>query len=238
MQGNQDVITLILTGAGHRVDCAANGGEAITLHCVNTYDLILMDIQMPVMDGIETARRIRHSDHPRRDIPILAMTGNTQPDRVAQLSSAGISDFIGKPFRKADLLKKITQWTTPCDEDAPRPGSSEVKTSPYFNQDDFDELVALLGRDTVLLWIDNLHLKLLPSVLGTEGALTKQPAVVHDIVAKAGMLGFRGLSESCARLEQQILGNSDLAEFAKTRREAQRVKDALPRLRALISALP
>ena len=237
LKDNQEIITLILSGAGHRVDCAGNGGEAITLHGMNAYDLILMDMQMPVMDGIEAARRIRHSDHPRHDIPILAMTGNTQPDRIEQLRSAGITDVIGKPFRKADLLQKVALWTAPKALNTTSPLSCSDMIPPDFIEGDFDELVALMGPDTVLQWIDALYVKLLPSLLGTENDLMKQPAVVHDIVAKAGMLGFRTLSESCARLDQQILGKLGLAEFPSTRRHAGWVSGALPRLRELMNAL-
>ncbi len=237
LNDNQEIITRILRGAGHRVDCAANGNEAITLLDLNEYDLILMDIQMPVMGGIEATQLIRHADHPRHDIPILAMTGNTQPDRVEQLSAAGITDVISKPFRKAYLLKKIALWTTPDDVGTALPAAREDMMPPDFNQDDFDEFLSLMGPDTALRWINTLHTQLLPSVLGAMDDLIERPEIVHDIVAKAGMLGFRGLSASCARLEQQILGNRALDEFATTQREARRVNDALPRMRQMMNAL-
>lgn len=236
MQDNQEFITLILSSAGHSVDCAANGSEAITLHAENAYDLILMDIQMPVMDGVEATQRIRQSNRPRNNVPILAMTGNTQPERIEQLSTAGITDVIAKPFRKADLLKKVALSIMHNDGHTPHASASCKTAPPDFNQGDFDEFVALMGPDTVLRWIDNLHMKLLPSLLETEGDLKNRLAVVHDIVAKAGMLGFRRLSASCARLEQQILDHSSLTEFATTQREARRVHDALPRLREMMKA--
>ncbi|WP_114966553.1 Hpt domain-containing protein [Alkalilacustris brevis] len=102
---------------------------------------------------------------------------------------------------------------------------------PEFRQEDFSDLVSLLGAKAVLLWIDELRTRLqgLISNGGKEPAVL-QP-VVHNIIGKAGMLGFRELAECCARLEQEMLSGRCLTSLEAVLREARRVDEALPRLK-------
>ncbi len=85
------------------VDIAANGQEGVQSFLSHNYDLVLMDIQMPVMDGIEAARRVRtHSE-----TPIIALTANASPQEQKRCLDAGMNDYLSKPFQPADLFQKI-----------------------------------------------------------------------------------------------------------------------------------
>jgi len=112
---NQQVAGELLADAGLRVDIAANGREALDRVGQTEYDLILMDMQMPEMDGIEATRAIRAMPE-REQVPIVAMTANAMAaDRKACLA-AGMVDFVAKPVEPAELYAALARWI------APRPG--------------------------------------------------------------------------------------------------------------------
>ena len=102
---NQKVALGLLRRLGHEVDLAENGVVALTAHAARRYDTILMDCQMPEMDGFEATRRIRQREHEEGCPPtrIVAMTANTMPGDRALCLAAGMDDFIAKPVRLAEL---------------------------------------------------------------------------------------------------------------------------------------
>jgi len=108
---NQELARLILERAGHQVDVAFDGGEALNALQKAAYDLILMDVQMPVMDGITATERIRAMAGPLASIPIIAMTANVLPDQIATFRRAGMNDHVGKPFQVGELLAAVARWT-------------------------------------------------------------------------------------------------------------------------------
>jgi PAS domain S-box-containing protein len=106
-QVNQLLATVLLTKAGHRIDIAANGLEALDAVSSRPYDLILMDVQMPEMDGIEATRRLRAMARPARDIPIIAMTANAMKGDRERLLAVGMNDYVSKPIDKGQLFLAI-----------------------------------------------------------------------------------------------------------------------------------
>jgi CheY-like chemotaxis protein len=107
---NQKVAKRVLTHLGYEVDIVNNGLEAIRAIADKSYDLILMDIQMPEMDGLETTRYIRKQESELQlpSIAIVAMTANATDDDQNVCRDAGMSDYIGKPIQ-IDKLKSILQ---------------------------------------------------------------------------------------------------------------------------------
>jgi CheY-like chemotaxis protein len=106
-QVNQLLATVLLTKAGHRIDIAANGLEALDAVSSRPYDLILMDVQMPEMDGIEATRRIRAMAGAARNIPIIAMTANAMKGDRERLLTVGMNDYVSKPIDKGQLFLAI-----------------------------------------------------------------------------------------------------------------------------------
>ena len=100
----QELACAILMQAGHIVDIANDGIEAVDAVQANSYDLILMDIEMPRMDGFTAARRIRDLPGPAGQTPIVAMTAVAIPERIRAFQRAGMDGYVAKPFRPEELL--------------------------------------------------------------------------------------------------------------------------------------
>jgi len=99
----------LLRARGVSVTSAASGPEALALLATNAYDLILMDLQMPDMSGVETARRIRASDATAR-VPLVAMTADSFTGESRRLTEIGMDDAIEKPIDAAVIDRVIERW--------------------------------------------------------------------------------------------------------------------------------
>lgn len=108
---NQQVALGMLERLGCHVEVAETGQEALAAVAANTYDLVLMDCQMPAMDGYEATRRIRVKEDGNRRIPIIAMTADTQPGIRERCIDAGMDDYLLKPVRLNALHEKLSLWT-------------------------------------------------------------------------------------------------------------------------------
>ena len=107
---NQDIARAVLTAAGHRVHIVGDGADAVAAVQHAPFDLVLMDIQMPGMDGLTATRLIRELAAPVRDIPIVAMTANVLPAQIVELRAAGMDDHVGKPFKRQELYATVDRW--------------------------------------------------------------------------------------------------------------------------------
>jgi len=110
---NQEVARLILEDMGLSVDCAGDGGAAADMAAQGHYALILMDMQMPRLNGLDATRLIRATPH-GKTIPIIAMTANAFADDKACCLEAGMSDFIAKPVDPPLLMQTLLRWLPPA----------------------------------------------------------------------------------------------------------------------------
>jgi len=106
---NQEVALSLLADAGLQTTVASNGREAVELAAAGGHDLILMDMQMPVMDGLEACRQIRQLPQ-GRELPIIAMTANAFADDRERCLAAGMNDFLAKPVNPAALYRCLHHW--------------------------------------------------------------------------------------------------------------------------------
>ncbi|HXP73650.1 MAG TPA: ATP-binding protein [Stellaceae bacterium] len=108
---NQLIVDAFLKAAGHEVALANNGAEAIDAAQARQYDLVLMDVKMPVMDGIAATKAIRRLGNGMRDIPVIALTANAMPEEIARCRAAGMTDHLAKPIDRETLLSLVARWT-------------------------------------------------------------------------------------------------------------------------------
>jgi PAS domain S-box-containing protein len=111
---NRELITILLSPFPIELDTACDGAEAVEAVTRGRYDVILMDMQMPVMDGLTATRRIREmADREAAATPIVAMTANVLPEQVARCREAGMDDHLGKPINLPQLLAALDHWSSP-----------------------------------------------------------------------------------------------------------------------------
>ena len=118
---NQRVAVILVNKMGFTADVANDGSEALNLINGNDYELILMDCQMPVMDGFEATRAIRSLDRPIAKVPIIAVTANVMEGQRDKCLEAGMNDYLPKPINRELLSKTIEKW-------APKKGPQSAET--------------------------------------------------------------------------------------------------------------
>jgi CheY-like chemotaxis protein len=110
---NQKVACRTLEKLGYRVDVAVDGQAAVDAWATGRYDLILMDCQMPVMDGYEASRQIRARETSGKRIPIVALTAHAMKGADATCVAAGMDDYLSKPIDRAQLNACLERWLSP-----------------------------------------------------------------------------------------------------------------------------
>ncbi|HYE48006.1 MAG TPA: response regulator [Azospirillaceae bacterium] len=234
---NQQVALLMLRKAGHAVDLAENGEEAVEAVALAAYDLVLMDVQMPVMDGVEATRRIRAGEAAtgRARTPIFALTANAMAGMREEYLEAGMDDFIAKPFDQDRLLAAVAavgrRSGTPA-EDAPAPASAD-SPAPFdaalFDADVLGRLAAMVPeeafRSLVTGFVEH-GAERLERVQGfIEAAdLAGLRREAHDLISTAGNVGLRrlqaageALHDACARgdAEEALLRAREAVELGR-----------------------
>ncbi len=109
-QANRVLLTTMLSGQGMICGTADDGARGLAAAAVGGWDVVLMDIQMPVMNGVESACGIRALEGEAGAVPIIAVTANTLADQVQSYIDAGMDDLIAKPVNMAELLAKVAYW--------------------------------------------------------------------------------------------------------------------------------
>lgn len=201
----------MLEEAGHKVHTAADGVEAVAAVQEEHYDLVLMDINMPRLDGIAATKAIRALDRPVRDVPIVAMTTNVLPEHVRLYKGAGMNGYVKKPLKQELLLQKLHELL-PAVNDGERMRRTG-DTVPGFDREAFDTIRATMGVDRVNAWLHKFLRQLEATFpLGGEGpgreSLGKE---AHGLVSYSALLGFRELSRRCSDLEAACGEGRELA---------------------------
>ena len=146
---NQMMVGKLLGRLGHRVDLAQNGGEALEMLHARGYDLVLMDVQMPSVDGLAATARIREMETSTgRHMPIIAMTAYSMPGDQEQFLEAGMDGYISKPIRSVELIKAI--YETYAAVSSQKEGDTLDREHPG-NLLERSEALARVGDDEELL---------------------------------------------------------------------------------------
>lgn len=210
---NRQVITELLQRDGYHVAQASNGLEAVEAAAAKAFDVILMDVNMPVLDGLAATKRIRAGDGASRDTRILALTAHVTPDIAAKVESAGMDAILHKPLQRKDLCRAI---------DLP-PSPKDTADAVWLDEQVLAQLTQSLSPQTLATLLEGFDKH-------GRGLLAKAPASshdaliaeVHDLAGLAATLGARRLHDHLSRTETSL--RNDATD------DAQAHLDALPEL--------
>jgi CheY-like chemotaxis protein/HPt (histidine-containing phosphotransfer) domain-containing protein len=239
---NQKVAVRILEKAGYRVEVADNGREAVEACERSRYAAVLMDGQMPGLDGFEATRRIREAEGEARHTPIIAMTASAMKGDRERCLDAGMDDYVSKPVTPESLDNALKRWVLASPEVADAAAAPEAPSSSA--EDLLDEAViqSLMSVDedgTLMDEVVEVFLRLAPARLATlqksaQGNAAQLERTAHSFLGSCGNLGCRRMADICARLE--VLGRSGSTEGAPELVRA--LKEELAAVRPHLEALP
>jgi CheY-like chemotaxis protein len=144
---NQKLMCAVMERLGHRLTIANNGVEAVRAVRKERFDLVLMDIQMPELDGILTTKVIRSADEDWRSIPIIALTAHAMESHRQTYLAAGMDGFVSKPFRMEVLVGEITRVLNGASAPAaktPEPQAAATETTETKSKGKEQALSAML----------------------------------------------------------------------------------------------
>jgi signal transduction histidine kinase/DNA-binding NarL/FixJ family response regulator len=212
---NRMVARAMLVAAGHRVDSAADGAEALAAVERDDYDVVLMDVQMPVMDGLEATRRIRALPGPKRRVPVLAVTASALPEQVEACRAAGMDGHLAKPIDRESLLGAVARLAAGDTlVHSPLP-SGQPERQPLLDEAALRTLATELGPAALAVISEFIsEIRLGGEVLGTQGLVRDLPRMrhaAHRLLGAARTLGARRLAAQVETLQADIHQGRDPA---------------------------
>jgi signal transduction histidine kinase/ligand-binding sensor domain-containing protein/CheY-like chemotaxis protein/HPt (histidine-containing phosphotransfer) domain-containing protein len=227
---NQKVARGVLKRIGFEVDVVNNGAEAIVAWESGRYHLILMDCQMPVMDGYQASREIRRREQGKGHIPIIALTADAMKGTEQQCRDAGMDDYLTKPIDRARLDEVLQQHLTrsapesPADSALQSPGTALRSEDPV----DWEQLMVVadgdrgFAQELVQVFIDSGDATLRDIQLALErGDLAAVKRAAHSLKGSSANMQARMTSEAAARLEAAASAGTaaELSELQRQLRE-------------------
>ncbi|MGF7174402.1 response regulator [Azospirillum doebereinerae] len=205
---NQMIVAAVLAQAGYRTETANNGLEAVMAAQAGGFDLILMDVSMPEMDGLTATRLLRGLPGAAGLVPVVAMTADTGDDDRARCLEAGMNDHVAKPIDRAQLLDTVARWLRPADGPA---GVSAASSAPdaavvedgVLDREVLPQLERDLGADLLAEVLRQFVDETLERVARIAGqadlaALTRE---AHTLKSTAGTFGAQALCVAARALE-------------------------------------
>ncbi len=241
---NQMVVRQILEIAGYTVEVAENGKEVLAILPERPFDAVLMDIQMPEMDGYTTARLIRTADAAYRTIPIIAITAFGQTEDLQASLQAGMNDHITKPFDPSQLYATLARWITPPAGEqpvlaSPAPPQERIKLPPLAGITPESGLARLGGDQEKYLSILRkfaAHQADVPHAIIEALAnndTTTAIRLAHSLKGVAGNIGAKALYAAAAALETALRQGNGAVLDDLLKQVAERLNEVLESIAGL-----
>ncbi|MEV7779505.1 response regulator [Kitasatospora sp. NPDC088351] len=211
---NQQIATLMLRKLGHTAEIVDDGSQAVDAVLNDCYDVVLMDVQMPVMDGLEASRKINQMLEAGRRPYIIAMTANAmQGDREICLA-AGMDDYIAKPIKSDQLAEALSRVSAPGGEQdtTPQPEHSDTSVS----REVLERLCDDLGGASSVAELAELFVEDAPKLISAMSGSQQNDEVrraAHTLKSSARALGADVLADMAAEIEAQARAET-LGEFS------------------------
>jgi PAS domain S-box-containing protein len=210
---NQQLVAMLLHNAGHAVDVVENGEQAVETVRDGTYDIVLMDVQMPILDGMEATKRIRALAPPAGRVPIIALTAHAMAGDREEYLAAGMDDYLSKPFDTAALFRKLAALSGGAtveatggyiapEHDAVLDRSHLMALEKYLPQESVQGLIALAIEQIA----DQT------AAIESSGDLAALAAGAHNLAGTSGNIGALTLSNLARTIEEASrAGNGERA---------------------------
>ena len=210
---NRNIASGFLRFGGHQVVCIDNGAEAVEAAAARDFDVILMDVRMPGMNGMEATRRIRALPAPHGTVPVVAVTAQAFAEQIEICRQAGMDTHVSKPFTKAVLLAAVAKAVA-APSGPPRAATPERETEyPVFDHAMFDEITDSLCASevqehiqTLIMRCDALMRRLVSPDMPTHATELVEDA--HRLAGGAGMFGFLYLADAARRFERAAVSGA------------------------------
>lgn len=204
---NRAVVEVILGLIDVELVSVEDGLQALNAYKAGDFDVVLMDLQMPVMDGLESTRRIRALPSPKGNIPILAVTASALPDQVAACREAGMDGHLSKPVDRDGLVREVSRLL--AQPRAPRPVLSNAEPM-LLDETVLAALSADLGGSGGSIIGEFIaELREVTAMMRTASDATTLGALSHRLVGAARTLGARRLAMMAERLQAVQRAGSD-----------------------------
>jgi PAS domain S-box-containing protein len=198
------VISAMLARLGHRVETVANGRDAVLAVRQRSWDVVLMDLHMPDMDGVAATRAIRALAAPMGRVPIIALTANALATQRAECLSAGMDDYLTKPIRLETLMAALARWNGPAAVSEPAAPGAASSTAILAEESPLSTLPSREKiRSLVRLYLaDDEMRRRRMAQLAERRDLAGLAGEAHDLTGAAGAVGATRLVELARRLER------------------------------------
>jgi CheY-like chemotaxis protein len=203
---NQELAEAMLERLGCVVEIAADGAAALAALSSSSFELVLMDIQMPGMNGIEVTRRIRDLPAPACDVPVLAMTANVMPDQLVEYRRAGMVGHVAKPVFQRELEEAIAAALGLHGEPAAGTPATDAN-DPIFDTKIFARVQATIPAERLERHIASLRDQL--ASIAADVPASELEARAHKIASQAAMLGLARLAGRVAAIEDACRSGAD-----------------------------
>ena len=218
MAMNRDIAGAFLRAAGHTVACVQGGAEAVEAAGARDFDVVLMDVRMPEVDGLEAARRIRALKGLRAQVPIVALTAQAFAEQVTECRQAGMDGHLAKPFTPEALLAVVARAAATGGERPVLVAEAESATSistpgseiAVLDLAAFERTAAFLAPEAVASYLRTIaergeallrQLRALDALAGAPRDLAEK---AHTLAGSAGMFGFERLATVARQFEHAV----------------------------------